>query len=282
MRIELTGRHPFLRRTTPVHHEADDAGLVLDARGLGFASPLELTAIPALAHTAQELGASTAILVPANDDVTSYMQRMNVFRLLPADTSVVGHLPDQQRRDRSAVLIEVFGLTPNTEGELAERIGDLAVAHLGPSEGRLFFQSAGELIDNAISHGCSDIGAFAAAQTYTGKTSRRRGLEFAVCDTGIGVHRHLKRNPRHGEIPNAESALDLATRKGVTGTPDRRGNGLYDLFNVANAGGYSRLVMRSGKGLANIVARDDDRRRAFTAVADPIRGTWAWLRVRHR
>lgn len=281
MRIELVGRHPFLRTVTPVHNDDSEAQLVLDARRLAFVSPLELTAIPALARTAHDIGQATTILVPADDDVTSYMQRMNVFQSLPGNAKIIGHLPHQERSDRSTVLIEVTRLTPQSDGELADRIGELAVAHLGPGPGRRVFQSAGELIDNAISHGHSDLGAFLAAQTYTGKSSRRRGLEFAVCDTGIGVLSHLKNNPLHGQTADAETALRLALRRGVSGTTDPRGNGLYDLFDVAKAGGYARLVLRSEHGLANILARGQDQRRMFRTVADPIRGTWAWFRVRH-
>lgn len=53
MRIELSGRRPLTRRVTPVHHKEHPGELVLDARALTFASPLDLAAMLALAYAAR-------------------------------------------------------------------------------------------------------------------------------------------------------------------------------------------------------------------------------------
>ncbi|WP_432969933.1 hypothetical protein [Dactylosporangium sp. CA-233914] len=122
--------------------------------------------------------------------------------------------------------------------------------------------------------------AFAALQAYSGRTSKRRGLEFAICDTGIGIFDHLRKNPGNLDVQDDEAALRRALQRGVTGTDDKRGNGLADLFNVTGTAGYLLLVLRSGRGLASVAARQHDRRPAYATTADEIRGTWAWLRVR--
>jgi hypothetical protein len=279
MRIELAGRQPLLRQT-PVHDADRRDVLILDARKLTFASPLELTAIPALVHYGTNHGATTSIVVPDDLSVTSYLVRMDVFACLPPECEVVGDLPRQARADRSGSLIEVLPVSAGGEQVLVDRVGRLAFT-LDHGLRHPAFQGIGELIDNAISHGTSDIGAFAAAQMYTGATTGQRGLEFAICDTGIGILAHLRNRRRYRMRRSAPWALRQALRRGVTGTRDKRGNGLSDLFKITEAGGHVRLFLRSGDGLASVVARQHDRRRRYVTTPDPIPGTWAWLRVRH-
>jgi hypothetical protein len=144
----------------------------------------------------------------------------------------------------------------------------------------LAFRAAGELIDNAASHGHSQIGAFLCAQTYTGATSRRPGFEFAVCDTGIGVLAHLRGNPDYLDIPDSPTALACALKQGVSGTGEKRGNGLTDLLQFTQDGGVGRLVIRSEDGIASVAQRRHNRRDVYAATTAHITGTWAWLRVR--
>ncbi|MCW3814457.1 hypothetical protein ONA91_08295 [Micromonospora sp. DR5-3] len=280
MRIEFVGRRPLLRRGTPVHRTEDPGHLVLDMRQLTFASPLELAAVAALAQTFESLDVPTTLHMPGESDISSYLARMDLRAALPPGSRVVGSAPEHRRLDRSDKLVEVMRVSAETEDELMDRIGRVALAQLDPAFGRRAVQSIGELVDNAVSHGASPIGAFAAAQTYTGRTSKRRGLEFAICDTGIGILKHLRKNPAYRGLRDDKGALAHALQPGVTGTSDKRGNGLADLFNVTDNAGYSILVLRSGTGLASVAARRDDRRRDYAATADEITGTWAWLRVR--
>jgi hypothetical protein len=81
------------------------------------------------------------------------------------------------------------------------------------------------------------------------------GMEFAVRETGVGVLAHLRRNPQHHDLTSATTALEGALAPGVTGIDEVRGNGLHDLFKISRDGRYSRLVLRSGDGIANVVAQ---------------------------
>lgn len=279
MRVELAGRQPLLRRDVRVRAEKEGR-LVLDARRLVFASPLDLAAIVALAHTAAAGGASAVFVLPLDADVASYLQRMDVIRRLPAGTEIQGSPPPERRTDCSRVLLEVSQLSPSTAQDLVTRLGQLAAAQFEGRVAGLVFRGAGELIDNAVSHGQSQCGAFVSAQAYTGVTSRRPGFEFAVCDTGVGVLAHLRGNPAYRDIPNAQSALDRAIRPGVTGTGELRGYGLADLLEITHGGGLGRLVLRSGNGIASVALRQEGRREVFAEASPPITGTWAWLRVR--
>lgn len=277
MLIELAGRRPLLRRDVLPDPTADGA-LVLDARRLAFASPLDLTAIVAMAHAADVRGHRVTLAMPQDVNVASYLQRMDVIRQLPPAAKIEGAIPPEQRADCSRVLVEVSVLSDETANSLATRLGQITSARFAVGDASMVFRSVGELIDNAISHGVSHIGAFVSAQVYTGTTSRRPGFEFAVCDTGIGILDHLRRNPRYQATPDAASAITCALQPGVTGTQDRRGHGLNDLLRITHDGGTGRLVLRSGDGIASIVLRRDQQRQAITTAPLIVGGTWAWLR----
>src|ERR1039457_4848880 len=75
MHLRLTGRHPLLGPNLDQVPD-QDGGLVLDARRLDFAGPLELAATVALAHAANAKLLSTSFITADNPDVTGYMQRM--------------------------------------------------------------------------------------------------------------------------------------------------------------------------------------------------------------
>lgn len=279
MQVELAGRLPLLRRKVPVSL-ADAGQVVIDARRLLFASPLDLAAISALAHAGAARQADTIFTLPDDPGVASYLQRMDVLRLLPPGTKIHGSPPPERRTDCSKVLLEVSPLSPATAQDLVIRLGELTAARFPGRIARLVFRGAGELIDNAVSHGHSLHGAFVSAQTYTGTTSRRPGFEFAVCDTGIGVLDHLRGNPSYAHTPDAAAALACAIQPGVTGTSELRGNGLADLLEITHGGGTGRLILRSGDGIASIALAPAGRREAFATASLPITGTWAWLRVR--
>ncbi|MFB6753582.1 hypothetical protein ACFCX6_21990 [Streptomyces sp. NPDC056353] len=282
MLLELTGRHPLLRRDLVIR-SAEPGRLVVDARRLAFASPLDLTAVASAVHAHAAEGRGIALLLPASPDVTSYMQRMDLLQALPQGAHVEGAIPDQTRYDRSTTLIEVAHLQPATADAIGERVGQMAIRQLGSRDGRKVFKAVGELIDNATDHGASTCGAFIAAQAYSGKTTGYRRLEIAVCDTGIGVLAHLRRNPAHAHIISSAEALEHALRRGVSGTQDERGNGLPDLLSGPGNTAATRLVLRSGHGLlraSRTRSGPAPARSAGTSTA--VQGTWSWLRVSYR
>lgn len=268
------------RRELPVR-PVDDGWLVIDARRLTFACPLDLAAVVALAHAAADDGTRLALITPGNVDVTSYLQRMDVIRRLPTGSMIDGQLPGERRTDLSHLLMEVTQVTPDRVEDVVTRVGRMITTHFEQGVRGRVFQAVGELIDNAVSHGASDLGAFMAAQAYTGTTSRRPGLEFAICDTGIGVLAHLRRNPIHQDLSDARAALARALQPGATGTAEQRGYGLDDLLRVTRDGGVARLVLRSGNGIANVVVRLHERRMSYVSSDAQVGGTWAWLRVRY-
>jgi len=279
MHLRLTGQHPLLSRDLQ-QAPAPDGGLVIDARRLVFAGPLELAGTVAFAHAARARGHKTTFLTPADPNVTGYLQRMDVIRRMPPDTVIDGRLPAERRSDLPSALLEVSPLDLGTAEDMATRLGRVAAAHFTTTKASKAFAAIGELIDNAVDHGASPEGAFVAAQVYTGATSGRRGLEVAICDTGVGVLTHLRRNPAHASIPDAASALACAIQPGVSGTSEDRGNGLNDLLSQLRSDGLARLHLRSGDGLATVTIRDRRRVERSYRTTTRVKGTWAWLRIR--
>ena len=122
-------------------------------------------------------------------------------------------------------------------------------------------------------------GAFAAAQLYSGTTTGRPGLEFAICDNGIGVLEHLRTNPKYASVSSSSDAIRLAFEPGVTGTADARGMGLSNVLRLASRAGRTSLVFASGDAAVHHRAFTERLTSIETALPDVVDGTWVWLRV---
>ncbi len=276
--LELPGRHPLLRGTLRLQETAQP-GLTVDARQLEFASPLDLAAVAALTHTHAASGTEIALLLPERPGVASYLQRMDLLKHLPDGSRIVGSLSEGERNDHSASLLEVTRLTGAAVRDVNQRIGFVATNHLGRRFGRQAFTGLGELIDNAVSHGTSKLGGFITAQAYSGRTTGRRRLEVSVCDTGVGVLNHLRRNQQHSDVTDSIHALERALSPRASGTDEDRGYGLPDVLGGVRETAITSLILRSGDGA---VTASHYREHAFTSyrrIPEQVAGTWAWLRV---
>jgi hypothetical protein len=189
-----------------------------------------------------------------------------------AGVTVSGPAPAVRRADRTDVLLEVRRICGPADAErFAVDVYQLAQRHTSDSSAAAGAKMLGELLDNAITHAASPVGVYAAAQVH----HRGGDLELAVADAGIGIRSHLARNPRFRNLTAAE-ALGAALRPGVTGTSERRGNGLPDLLSTASGFG-GQLLLRSDDGYAQVMAASSDRK---FAPAGQVPGTWAWVHVR--
>lgn len=275
MYLRLAGSQPLLSSRRLL--EPDFPGeLVVDARELDFATPLDLTAITALAHSHVVQGDRVRLLLPNDLGVASYLERMDLLNRLPYRCEFDRTVRAKARADRSDSLLEITPVKSTTEGAAASaRVFGVARANLGDHLGALTLRVVGELIDNAASHGRSETGSFVAVQIYP---SARR-LEFAVCDTGVGILEHLKGNPAHQDLNRDHEALTRALEPGVSGEREARGNGLPDLLKMAGGAGRTRLVIRSGNGLLSTNSGVENPSTRSDSVPDSVKGTWAWLRV---
>lgn len=276
----MIGRLPFFRTDLRIE-AADEPELVLDARRLLFVSPLELTAVAAMAQRAALEARPVRFVLPDDPDLASYLRRMDLLKHLDGIARVEGVIPEEDRSDRSDVLLELTRIEqPHEADELAERIVPLARGRSTAAVTSAVFSGLGEFLDNACTHGESPIGVFAAAQAYTGETSGKRGLELAVADAGVGILEHLRGNPSYARFRRPVTAIRYAIRAGVSGTRDRRGYGFHDVLQEVRKAGLGRIVLRSGNGIARVTVRPGGRSQTFRESRFSVQGTWLWLRVR--
>lgn len=260
----------------------DPGALVIDATALEFACPLDLAGIVAWAHWAASTSVPMPVTLkmPRDQGMASYLQRMDVLRHMPSRTQIVGLVPPDARSDRSGSLLEVTALNPKNVDDLAERIGPLIMGfyRADKAAGAAVVRACGELMGNAASHGASDRGAFVAAQLHTGTTTDSPRLEFAVCDTGIGVMEHLRQNASYSHYTQDKRAIARAMKPGVTGSPDDgRGNGLSDVIEHTRRFGEVDFQIRSGKGEVRVHGTPGRHTESPFDRPDQTAGTWAWL-----
>ncbi len=283
MLIRLSGREPLQRTELEADYVDDRTTLVLDTRCLQHAGPLELAAMVSMSTSAAHQNREVTLFPPYDQNVASYLTRMNVIEHLKGVATVEGPTVLQARQDRSETLLEVTQVTPGNADDVAQALGRVAIRRFGRRVGTAVYQSLGELIGNATTHGLSSAGAFVAAQLYTGATSGRPGLEVAVCDSGIGILEHLRTSTRHQSISDGPSALERALARALASSGadavGGRGNGLGNLGHHTKRGGGGRLVLRSSGAVAT-VELDGNRPTLCKSVATTLDGTWASLRVR--
>jgi hypothetical protein len=279
VRLDVAGRHPLLKRGPQIEDDGG-TGLTIDMSGMTFASPLDLTAVAALADQAARRDQPVTLVRPTDGGVDAYVERMNLYEQLDPRVGVSEAQPAGPRNDQKDVLVEIERvLCPKEASALGRRFADVATKQgFGPAVPGLF-RASGELLDNAATHGHSDGGAFAAAQFDTGETSQRQGFEVAVCDTGVGVRSHL--GQRHKRATTDRAALEYAALARITGTDDTgRGWGLHDVDQYVGHRAQAALVVASGDTAIYTSQRDGLLMKKVTPLATPIEGTWIWLRVR--
>lgn len=262
--------------------EGGENSFLIDATKLEFACPLDLAGMVATANWAAAMDMKVTLKLPTkNSGVGTYLQRMNVLSLMPRGVRVVGRVLPDERGDRAHRLLEVTELASDGQGDgVADKVGHLLTAYYAnhsEAAGKAVWQACGELIANAVEHGMSATGAFVAAQTYTSAQSGGPRFEFAICDTGIGVLKHLKLNPRYQLLSRDCIAIERAMEPGVSGTGDDRGNGLSDLIEHTRRYGPIEFQMRSGTGEVTVTGSPESVRTSPGDRRDRTHGTWAWL-----
>lgn len=282
MLIRLSGRKPLLRPELQADYVDDPGTFVVDTRCLQHAGPLELAAMVSMGTWAAHQNRKVTLLPPYDQNVASYLTRMNVTEHLSTVAKVEGSQVPRNRKDRSETLLEVTKVTPSNADDVARTLGRVAIRKFGMRIGTAVYQSVGELILNATTHGLSSADAFVAAQLYSGATSGRPGLEVAVCDSGVGILEHLRTSTRHQNINDGPSALERALERALASSDidsvGGRGNGLGNLGHHATRGGGGRLTLRSSGAVA-VVELDGNRPTLCNSVATKLDGTWASLRV---
>jgi len=272
--MKLSGRRPLLDLKRPPRSWNPTT---VDLSELQWVTPFEVAGLAALWTRLDLEGQPPQIVVPIDKMVRSYLVDIGLSDAIPGDW---GHGGGSQIEPPWLRLVRLR--SGEDWDDLAQRVWPMGAELLGDAKlTRHTMEAISELIDNAATHGSSDVGTFVCAQRYTGLTSQLpSGIWVGIADAGVGVPRHLRRNPKYRDIAEDERLIRLARMPGVTGTTDRRGWGLPEAFEDVTEVGPSRVVMRSGRGEGAFRLRRGQAIAArYRRLAPPLPGTWVHLRV---
>jgi len=234
----------------------DGEMVVLDLSSVEFVEPAGLCGLAALLEFLVPRSNLVGVRL-AGHDVPAYLERMDFFRIFGhrIETNVDLAALEERRRGNPGTLQELVSFHSEEEiPGIINRISEI----LENKDYRLRERAAicatlSEICSNAVEHGHSPFGAYAAVQAYQHIVSggRGRGEEVivAIADGGVGVRETLSKNPKYAEFTTTDNdALRHALKMGVSGTGEiGRGGGLAVVGQIAARAGGS-LSLRSGSG----------------------------------
>ena len=229
---------------------------VLDLRGVEFVEPAGLCGLAALLEFLIPRSRLVGLKFSVHD-VAPYLERMDFFRIFGhrVETNVDVSALEERRRGNPGTLQELISFHSEEEiPGIINRISEI-LTNKGYelSERAAICATLSEICANAVEHGHSPFGAYAAVQAYQHIVSggRGRGEEVlvAIADGGAGVRATLSRNPEYADHTDSDNdALRHALKMGVSGTGELgRGGGLAVVGQIAARAGGS-LSLRSGSG----------------------------------
>lgn len=236
--------------------KVDGGSVVLDLRTVEFVEPAGLCGLAALLEFLISRSRLVGVRLSGHN-VPAYLERMDFFRLFGhrIETNVDVSSLEERRRGSPGTLQELINFHSEEEiPGIINRISEI----LTNKDYRLRERAAicatlSEICANAVEHGRSPFGAYAAVQAYQHIVSggrERRGEEVlvAIADGGVGVRETLSRNPKYAEAGTDNDALRHALQMGVSGTGEiGRGGGLAVVGQISARAGGS-LSLRSGSG----------------------------------
>jgi anti-sigma regulatory factor (Ser/Thr protein kinase) len=237
----------------------DQEHLLIDLRGLVYIAPSPLSLLAAVLKAREEDGCPCTVLPPKSPLTRHYLQRMDFTKLL-FKTEI--HEPFQRKKPFGFRPVQHFcgdddywlAAKELTEA-LAERCQPDEVAKAAI---RICLD---EMAENVVQHAYTERGGFAAAQT----SLKRKTLEIAIVDLGVGIRESLARNPMYAGIESDVEAITKALEPRVSSTPERNaGIGLY-ITNLLLHANNGQLLVRSGTGaiLRGAVDADEQRELSF-------------------
>jgi anti-sigma regulatory factor (Ser/Thr protein kinase) len=257
-----------------------DLPIVVDAEDLGPCHPMFLLRLRLFVdwHLAQ--GHAVSVISPTDPAIGRHLAEMRVADGLPE--GVFGQLPEP-RSDTSTVLgvsgLASFHDVEDAAAHATEVLG-LRVPALA-AWGDAAHMAISELCDNAMEHGKSDFGAYAAADRVI---DPQPSFRLVIVDLGIGIPEHIR--AQHPEWQDDTAAVSRVLTRGVTGTGDPyRGNGYSEVLDQALGAQLRRamsslaLDLRSGRGRVGVRLVDEAVRVDLPPPAEPRRGTWVTYEV---
>lgn len=225
----------------------------LDLCQLEFAGPAAMACIKALLAREQRAMPPDACfpVEHKSQDAVRYLERMDFFtsdlRWCVSPEPATRHSPEGR-----FLPIRNLHQLPETDAASHEMVRCLTIPDRSASTALQYTLS--ELVDNALQHSASSTGAFVTAQKY----EKHGRVHLLIADTGIGIRRHLQKNPRFRQITTDVEAVNMALTPFVTGSYrasdddileyDNQGLGLSVSDEIANRSGGA-LYLWTGKAL---------------------------------
>lgn len=269
--LTLTGVAPLLRGLFPVSWTPEH----IDLGDLEWATPYDVVALAVIWTRLQQSGRPATIELPRDPRVRGYLMDVGLAEVIPAEWNAS---PASAIDPPLIRLVRVE--TGDAWDEQQPQLWAAARAVLDDSDlVRRTFEILGELVDNAATHGHSAAGTFVCAQRYTGTSSGLQpGVWLGVADGGQGIPAHLRLNPKYREVKDDEQLIRLCRRPWVTGTRDRRGWGLVEVFEEAAKAGPSAVIIRSGRGQGLFRLRSTAVPYArYMQIRPAVQGAWIHL-----
>ncbi|MDE2652451.1 MAG: hypothetical protein F4087_10335 [Gemmatimonadetes bacterium] len=217
---------------------ADDAGPVLfDARRLSWIDPNGMLLLLAAGKVAARSGTLPRISLPAQQEVTEYLDRMG-FHHAAAGIFKSGVRRRRRSHSVSDVLLEITPVTTNSDvHDVVDRVQSRAGAilsntlHYPPSAVVRFSVILSEVCQNVIEH--AEAPGWVAAQAYNWRKRLGRHVAvIAVSDLGCGFRASLEAEhaARFGDRWGDATALEAAFLLGLTRFADTgRGQGIQQI-----------------------------------------------------
>lgn len=229
--------------------------------------PMVLAMVACVGATARADGIPVTVDVP-NIRSLPYLVRMKLFEHLGAEKQV-GKVIEHEASGR---FIPITQVTSNAQ--LQQFIVDMVpLLHCEPQEAEPIKYVISEMVRNVLEHSGSKVGAFVCAQ-YFKKTNR---LTIGIADAGRGV---LEAMSVFHSPADAQQALRLAMRPGVTGTSPRYGGTEYNagagLFFTKSIAAASRNFFVFESGGAMFKLRRTPENRDVVLNSDPQRDIATW------
>lgn len=220
---------------------AHDGGLPeeIDLSGTRMLRPYAVACLAAMGAAA---GRQARLVLPTDTRCREHLIRMG----LPSWFS--GHSEEHVGRATNIVVEQV---QDRSESDFAGRVIEVLTEELGLSVGLAsdLANHLDEVVLNALTHSDSTIGCVVAGQAFP----QTRQVEIAIVDFGQTIRGHLSGNARYGSIVDDNTAIESATREGVTGTvgtnrwgEPNSGVGLYELRRFCEGPGHGELTIASG------------------------------------
>jgi hypothetical protein len=270
--LTLSGRAPLLADASVRSWSPDR----IDLSGLEWASPYDLVALLVIFGLRREAGEEPAIVLPSDPAVRARLRSAGLAESLPGSWGV------EDREEAPLPLLPITRLAAAEDWDflLTDLWGDIHATGVDGALLRPTFEILSELVDNAATHGHSPVGTFLTACYCPSQGDLPPGVWLAIADGGRGIPAHLRLNPKYRGVGADERLIQLARRPWVTGTRDRRGWGLVEVFEQASSLGASEMLIRSGAGEGHFLLRPGLAPHArYIRFSPRVPGTWIHLRL---